>query len=252
VATIALIEQVLAKDPAEKPATDVLRWEDSDGIKHTVSTDAAIDVLKEFWDAWPGGLEEIEAAITAAKNGPCEEVTKAADQVVAMMISALEVATKHPRAPSLWLDNACSALRALGTPMVDKVCAAQQETHDAVRAQERERCALLAEQYVSFTGAGYCDVNSPQYDPKRVHDYGRGASYVKQMIADTIRNPHAQPTVVADVSPPVDRQLLELLKEIMVCQEYYDSSAPKNGAEFTAMQQRYKDAWEKALTLIPR
>lgn len=40
-----------------------VRWEDAQGAKHSMSPEAAAEVLKSFYDQWPGGLDEIEAAI---------------------------------------------------------------------------------------------------------------------------------------------------------------------------------------------
>lgn len=50
-----------------------------------------------------------------------------------------------------------------------------------------EQCAVIAETYLGYTGAGYCDIKSPDHDISMEHDYGRGASHVKHNIAEEIR-----------------------------------------------------------------
>lgn len=53
--------------------------------------------------------------------------------------------------------------------------------------REREECAMLAETFNGFTGAGYCDESDPKNDRSKMHDYGRGGNQVRHMIARAIR-----------------------------------------------------------------
>jgi hypothetical protein len=45
-----------------------IKWVDQWGIKNSVTTERATEVLKEFYDAWPCGLEEVEASIQGHKR----------------------------------------------------------------------------------------------------------------------------------------------------------------------------------------
>ena len=45
-----------------------LTWTDQWGCLHTVRVDAAIKELKEFYDEWPGGLQEIDSCINMWKK----------------------------------------------------------------------------------------------------------------------------------------------------------------------------------------
>lgn len=48
---------------ADKP---IVEFTDAWNCKHTLSINAAARELKEFYDEWPGGLEEIESALKTA------------------------------------------------------------------------------------------------------------------------------------------------------------------------------------------
>lgn len=48
--------------------------------------------------------------------------------------------------------------------------------------------AEMAEKFSGFTGANYCDMNHPSFNPHVQHDYGRGGNDVRRMIASAIRD----------------------------------------------------------------
>lgn len=47
---------------------DSLQWEDCWGCQNTMTHKGATDFLREFFNEWPGGLEEIEAVIAMWKR----------------------------------------------------------------------------------------------------------------------------------------------------------------------------------------
>lgn len=59
------------------------RWVDADFVEHSMTREAVMELLMRFWREWPGGFEEIEAALSApqAPTEPadkyCEECRKA-------------------------------------------------------------------------------------------------------------------------------------------------------------------------------
>jgi hypothetical protein len=50
------------------PPTRIVTWTDQWKCTHQVTIGEAARMLKEFYDAWPGGLEEIESAIKTART----------------------------------------------------------------------------------------------------------------------------------------------------------------------------------------
>lgn len=58
-------EMKAERDAAKRELQEAqtLEWIDARECKHTMSREVAIKTLKEFYDEWPGGLEEIEASI---------------------------------------------------------------------------------------------------------------------------------------------------------------------------------------------
>jgi len=39
----------------------VLQWVDGGGVSHTLTQKVAVEVLKSFYESWPGGLEEVDS-----------------------------------------------------------------------------------------------------------------------------------------------------------------------------------------------
>ena len=46
----------------------MIAWEDSDDCLHIMDVDTAIETLADFFEAWPDGLDEVEASLGAHKR----------------------------------------------------------------------------------------------------------------------------------------------------------------------------------------
>jgi hypothetical protein len=54
-------------------------------------------------------------------------------------------------------------------------------------AEERRACAGLADEFINFTGATYCDLQNRKSTDPAAHDYGRGGCDARRGIAAAIR-----------------------------------------------------------------
>jgi hypothetical protein len=58
---------------------------------------------------------------------------------------------------------------------------------DQAIAEERRACAGLADEFINFTGATYCDLQNRKSTDLAPHDYGRGGCDARRGIAAAIR-----------------------------------------------------------------
>lgn len=54
-----------AEAPTATASDDIplAQWTDRDGVLHTMTCTAALDTLRDLFERWPGGLDEIEASV---------------------------------------------------------------------------------------------------------------------------------------------------------------------------------------------
>ena len=57
--------------PEDEP---YIKFMDAWGCRHSLTQVGASEMLKEYYDAWPGGLEEIEASIKAVQKTSTHEI----------------------------------------------------------------------------------------------------------------------------------------------------------------------------------
>lgn len=65
-------EDMEAYARAAQPAQSI-EWTDSWNCKHTMTVEKATETLKEFFDEWPGGMEEVESVINYWKKASQKE-----------------------------------------------------------------------------------------------------------------------------------------------------------------------------------
>lgn len=56
---------VTAREPQDD-GLPLVQWRDKDDVLHTITTDGALEVLRYFYEQWPGGIEEHRAELRAA------------------------------------------------------------------------------------------------------------------------------------------------------------------------------------------
>lgn len=86
-----LIEALASSSHADQPSKQAdlpVKFTDAWDCKHAFSLTAAAEELKAFYDAWPGGLEEIESALRTARQ-PQAQPAPIKDHIIAQTVNEL-------------------------------------------------------------------------------------------------------------------------------------------------------------------